>query len=118
MQENVNEVCYKKLNVREDMFCFQLDASDSISMVNGERIYGDCHLVALVHTFQDFKELNGQLYLVKSALCVVTNSQENFELLYELMEQNMHVIKIKRMDYSANPMLDESVYPREIKACL
>lgn len=63
------------------MFFFQLDASDAVELKDGESIYGDCHLVALVHTFSDFKELNGKLYLVKSALCVVTTTHSNFGLI-------------------------------------
>lgn len=60
------------------MFCFQLDASESVELEDGQNIYGDCHLVALVYVFSDFKEMNGRLYLIKSALCVVTTSQANF----------------------------------------
>ena len=56
------------------MFYFTTEASDTIEMNEGEEIYGDCHLIGLVHTFVDFKEFNGQLYLVKNALCIVTTA--------------------------------------------
>ena len=71
------------------MFFFQLDASESVELQDGENIYGDCHLVALVHTFSDFKELNGRLYLVKNAVCVVTNTQTNFGLVFEMLDKNI-----------------------------
>jgi len=80
-QENVEEILFCKKNLREDIFCFQLDGSDAVDLKEGESIYGDCHLVALVYTFSDVKELKGRLYLVKSALCIVTTTQANFGLL-------------------------------------
>ena len=71
------------------MFSFTIDASEAIEVKEGEEIYGDCHLIALVHTFMDFKEFEGQLYLVKNALCIVTTTQAHFELLAEIMDHNM-----------------------------
>ena len=56
------------------MFCFITDASDAIEVNEGEVIYGDCHLIGLVHTFMDFKEFDGSLYMVKYALCMVTTA--------------------------------------------
>lgn len=56
------------------MFSFTIDASEAIEVKEGEEIYGDCHLIALVHTFMDFKQFDGQLYLVKNALCIVTTT--------------------------------------------
>lgn len=75
------------------MFCFTLDASDAIEVKEGGEIYGDCHLIALVHTFMDFKEYDGRLYLVKNALCIVTTSPSYFGLLSELLDQNMIMIR-------------------------
>lgn len=63
------------------MHAFQLDASDVVELQDGEVIYGDCHLAALVHIFLDFKELDGKLYVLKKALCFITNTQANFNLL-------------------------------------
>ena len=80
------------------MFFFQLDASDAVELQDGESIYGDCHLVALVHPFSDLKELDGRLYLVKSAICVVTTTHANFGLLIELLTQNMYILHEERVN--------------------
>ena len=88
-QDNIEEIFYRQKNLREDMFCFQLDASDAVELKDGESIYGDCHLVALVHVFSDFKEVNGRLYLTKKALCIVTTTQTNFKLLFEFLDHNI-----------------------------
>lgn len=114
----IEEIFYKQKDIREDMFFFQLDASDAVELQDGEVIYGDCSLSALVHTFSDFKELNGKLYAVKSAICFVTNSQTNFNLLFELIDKNMQIIRSLRMQQYCNPMLDLSTYTKEIKSCL
>lgn len=96
----IEEIFYKQknqLNIREDMFFFTLDASDAVELQEGEVIYGDSTLAALVHTFSDFKELNGKLYALKSAICIVTNTQANFNLLFELLERNVQIIRNLRM---------------------
>ena len=103
-QEIIEEIFYRQKNIREDMFFFQLDASDAVELKDGEVIYGDCHLAALVHTFSDFKQLNGKLYLVKSAICFITSTQANFGLLFELLDRNMQIIRLERMSQLMNPM--------------
>lgn len=55
----IEEICFEQKDLREDMLFFQLDASNAVDLLDGESIYGDSSLFALVHSFFDFKELNG-----------------------------------------------------------
>lgn len=93
MQGYINQVVHELNNVRGDMFCFTIDASETIEVNEGEILYGDCHLIALVHTFMNFKEFDGQLYLVKNALCIVTTAPSNFGLIAELLDRNMLMMR-------------------------
>ena len=119
LQQSVEEILCGQNNVRGDMFSFTIDASEAIEVNEGEEIYGDCHLSALVHPFMDFKEFEGQLYLVKSALCIVTTAQANFDLMAELLDHNMQTMRRQRQEQLASPERAESdVYPPQVRACL
>ena len=52
------------------------------------------------------------------AFCMVTNTQANLGLLHELMMMNVAMIKNERREMQVNPMMDTSVYPKEIKSCI
>mmetsp|Transcript_32169 Transcript_32169/g.42627 ORF Transcript_32169/g.42627 Transcript_32169/m.42627 type:complete len:111 (+) Transcript_32169:98-430(+) len=93
MQSYAEDIFFRQNNVRGDMFSFTIDASGAIEVKEGEVVYGECHLLALVHTFMDFKQLDGSLYLVKGALCMVTTTQANFDLMAELLDHNMQIMR-------------------------
>ena len=78
-------------------------------MREDEVLYGDCNVVGIIHTFLDFKELNGRLYAIKNAICFVTSTQANFGLLFELIQKNVDTIRQMRVDQLMEDMEDKKV---------
>ena len=74
--------------MRENMFVFSLDASDAVDRDLGDycsNFLGDCHLNCLIYTFFDLEDVDGDLYVVEKAICVVTVSPQYLPLLYEMI---------------------------------
>ena len=75
-QETIQAILFKQQTLRENMFVFSLDASEKLFEKNQDltNFWGDCHLYCLCYMFFDLEDVEGELYVVEKALCVVTVS--------------------------------------------
>lgn len=109
------------------MFVFSLDASEQVEREVGnyyDNFLGDCHLNCLCYIFFDLEDVDGSLYVVEKAICVVTVSPQYLPLMYEMINHNIRLLNNERLT-KMNHLFERHIentpaehYSKEIQASL